>query len=107
MFLGDNKNLENIITLLLAKHGELEAENIWKKIKPEISIQGIYRVLRKLQKEGVIIKAKQKYSLRIPWILDLSDLINKTEKIYLQEKYIAKFLPTKNKQKKYGTLIIY
>lgn len=38
------------------------------------SIQAVYKALRKLQRQGVVVKNKFAYSLRLPWVLDMVTL---------------------------------
>jgi hypothetical protein len=101
MILGGNKNIENSIITALSEQGSSAVEDIEDFIqrhKNTSSVQGIYRALRKLQKEGVIIKEKSKYSLKIPWILDLSKLVRSMEETHLNDGYLKKLLPEKNKK---------
>lgn len=100
MFLGNNTNLENKIVITLASRNSLQAEQMQQKITPQVTIQGVYRALHKLQTEGVLVKSGQTYSLRIPWLLDLGDLVETMEKTYLQANYFSFLLSTLEKKKR-------
>lgn len=96
MLSSGNKNLENYVVAILAKHGRVSANKMHKIINTNnipCTIQGIYRVLRKLQKEGVIVKEKQAFSLRISWLLELSELVDEMEETYLRQDYTKQLLP--------------
>ncbi len=99
---GDTK-LEKFIIRFLSKQGFLSVEDLHKKLNKfgiDVSIQGIYRVLRKLQSEGVIIKENQKISLRISWIFELKRHVENMESTYLNAVYLESFIP-KNDRGKY------
>lgn len=103
MLLGANHSLEDTVIPLIAQKGRTTAQDLHQKIgkqHAEVTIQGIYRVLRKLQKEGVIVKEKKVYSLRIPWLLDIMLLVDTMEKTYLQENYMSHLLPMEEGQQR-------
>lgn len=103
MLLGANNDLENIIIQHLAREGNKTVEEILVLLKKDnfnTTIQGIYRALRKLQKEGVVIKNKKEYALRIPWLLDMNFLLEQAETNFLQSNYIKNLIPFKEKEKK-------
>ncbi len=75
MLLGSNNDLENALLVALSSRTvatvpQMAAELSKKNLKP--TIQGIYRALRKLRLEGVVVKEHDGYSIRIPWILDMA-----------------------------------
>ena len=96
MLLGANNNLENKIVLALTTQGELAADQIRKQVTRDgvpVSLQAVYLVLSKLQREGILVKGGKKYSIRIPWLLDMSLLVHEMEQTFLQQKYIQTLLP--------------
>jgi hypothetical protein len=106
MLLGNNKDLENILLLTLSNNKvstvpQLITELNKKNFKP--TIQGVYRVLRKLQLEGVIVKERENYTIRIPWILDMGEFIKSIEDKYLKSQYFQGLIPIKEKEKKSWT----
>jgi len=68
MLLGTKETIQDKIILYLTKHPNSAAEHIHRAIekKQTVSIQAIYQALRSLQREGVVVKEKTSYSLRIP-----------------------------------------
>ena len=77
MILQAKENLEDLIVKTLAQAGILSASDMLVKIskmKRTFSIQAIYKELRKLQKGGVVLKLKQSYALRLPWIVEFTSL---------------------------------
>lgn len=101
MLVSANKNLEDSIIEILTVKKELSEKDIQEHLLKKGSaptIQGIYRVLRKLQKEGVLVKHKKFFSLRLAWLLELSGLVEKMEGTYLKESYLSQFLPAPGTQ---------
>jgi DNA-binding PadR family transcriptional regulator len=106
MLLGDRDLIENHIIRGLATHGTRTAEQLTKHMKhgqKRVSIQGVYRVLRKLENQNVITKEKRYYSLRISWLLDLLGLVDKMEETYLNDEYLKQLLPTADKKRRTWT----
>lgn len=97
MLLGVKKNLEDHIIVCLSRGGNQTVKQIgqWlvKKHAIHVTEQGIYRVLRKLHDDGIVVKEKNLFSLRIPWLLDLSALVDRMQETYLQESYLREILP--------------
>ncbi len=103
MLLGPKQDIQEHIVSSLSYRSRLNAEEIQKELKQkkiEVTIQGVYRALRCLQEEGIITKEKQVYSLRIPWVLDLSNLLGVMENTYLNQDYHSLLLPQQNKEKR-------
>ena len=102
MLLGNNDNLENTLLLALSENKVATVSQVLeelkrRKLKP--TIQGIYRVLRKLQIEGIVVKERENYTIRIPWILDLGDFVKNVEDKYLKSAYFKNLIPKKEKEK--------
>lgn len=97
MLLGAKQSVEDFIIQILAQHGDYTAEDLQAIIeeqwKQRISIQGIYRVLRKLYSDGIVVKQRRFYSLRIPWILHISEMVDRMEDTYLKESFLVRYLP--------------
>lgn len=100
MLLGANNSLENNVVLSLSKKGQLTANQIHEQVQNETtSIQAVYKTLRKLQREGVVVKVGKYYSIRIPWLLDLSKLTTQLQHTYSEKQYAHTLLPKKEKDK--------
>ena len=96
MLMGAKKKLADRVVQVLADENTLTAEEIRLRFGDSIqspTIQGVYRTLRSMQKSGVIIKNKNRFSLRIPWIHGLISLSEKMSKTYLDESYLASLVP--------------
>ena len=103
MLLGAHTQLEDHLLVIFAKKGALTVHEITQHLKKRertATIQGIYRVLRKLQRNGVVIKEKQRFSLRIPWVLDLAELVTDMENTYLTDRYLGQLLPNDKQPKR-------
>lgn len=101
MLLGANNSLENKIVLALSKEGHLTTKQIHELLTSNnISIQAIYKSLKKLQCEGIITKVGKLHSIRIPWLLNLSKLTTQLQHTYSEKQYAHTFLPKKEGERK-------
>lgn len=102
MILAAHHKLEDLILEVFAFHTNLSVKQViilLRRKGQNVTEQGVYRVLRKLQKDGIIVKNKNFYNIRLAWLVELSDLIKQMEKTYLHEKSLEQFLP--QEQEKY------
>lgn len=92
MLLEADKNVEDRLVEVLAKYSAQTAAQLHKAIG-DCSIQAIYKELGKLEQQGVVIKIDRRYSLRVPWILELADLAEQATKTYANARAAAIVLP--------------
>lgn len=103
MLLGINSELENMIILSLSEGGNMTAEEILSTIQHKgkvISLQGLYRVLKKLQQERILAKEKRNFSLRLPWVIELGQFVDQLQQTYFESSHLAQLLPTSTSQKR-------
>lgn len=96
VILSAHNKLEDSILEIFAFRGNLNVKETIILLKHKgytATEQGVYRVLRKLQKDGIIVKTKNYYNIRLAWLMELSDFIKQMEKTYLHERYLDQFLP--------------
>ncbi len=102
MLLHAQENLEDFIVKALAIKPALSADALQKLVHQaagkRFSIQGIYQKLRKLQRGGVVVKAKQSYSLRLPWILDVISFSDSLSLTYFKNQGDLSLLPHTGKK---------
>jgi len=92
--------LENLITQYISINPAKTANEIHEYLlteKHSYTLQGVYKELKKLDKEGILLKVDKKFSLRLPWALEFTSLAQKIEQAYLSPKYKA-LLPEDNKK---------
>lgn len=97
MVFGTPQSLDNSVIKILATEGNSTAEDMLSTLRRDghaLTIQGMYRVLRRLQDGGVVIKEKMTYTLHLPWIIELTQFVERTEQVYFNEQYLAQLLPT-------------
>ncbi|MSU55698.1 MAG: hypothetical protein EXS51_00075 [Candidatus Taylorbacteria bacterium] len=84
MLFGTKEQLEERIIRLLGEKTPLIAGEIRMHLgrKPP-SIQGVYKALRALQREGALVKFKKQYSLQMAWVLSLFSFTDSLSKMYL------------------------
>lgn len=77
MILSTTHRVENIIVNLLARKRALSAAQLHELITAEhraVSVQAVYKELRKLIADGVIWKRRGEYCLSASWVLNFSEL---------------------------------
>lgn len=69
MLLGTTKNLsDHILEALLEKEGTVLTIETWLKLRNiKVTIQGVYKALRELIKEDIVVKHKKNYSINNVW----------------------------------------
>ena len=80
MILGTTQKVENAIVLLLARTPALSADQLHKQISADyrrVSVQAVYKELRKLAAEGVVWKRAGAYQLSASWVLNFSELADR------------------------------
>ncbi len=88
--------LEKSLLTLLTDGGAVSAMQLLRAVStPQNSytIQAVYHVLRKLRRNGVVIKVRDKFSISIPWALDIIDLARKLEEKILFASSAEQVLP--------------
>lgn len=102
MILQSHEQLEHLMVKLLAQKPNVTAVEIQKRTArgehTAYSMQGIYKELRKLQNEGVVVKVKNRFSLRIPWALDFMALADVMSHTYLNPQALLSLLPKKGEK---------
>lgn len=78
MLIGIEPNLGDRIVTLIAVHGPQEAAELQVAMARQgerYTIQAIYYELRKLIRDGVLVKQKFRFAIRIAWALEM-DMLN-------------------------------
>lgn len=93
----ERKQLSHFIVKALAQEPSLDVSELNKYIVAEsgknYSIQGLYKELKNLQQEGVLFKLGNKYSLRLPWVLDFVSLADSLSRVYVERPQFSNILP--------------
>lgn len=77
MLLGKAQPIENLVVYYLSRNRALSAASLFELMNKDVrsvSIQAVYKELRKLIVDGVVWKHGNEYSLSASWILNLSEL---------------------------------
>lgn len=96
MLIKGKNRLENHVIDFLTEHGACSAKSLFQAIQSSYgpcTIQGLYRVLRQLQSQEVVVKQKKQYCLAIPWLMGISRLTDEMEETYLRHTYLSQLLP--------------
>lgn len=96
ILLQNSPSLQKTIIDLLAKNHSATAN--WLQIKAtkeyrSCSIQAVYKELRNLQANGVVVKIKQEYSLSYSWIINSIGWIEEIYQKQITKSALANLLP--------------
>jgi hypothetical protein len=102
MLLQSGEKLEEHIVQALARKPAVTASwlhrSICERYQP-YTLQAVYQELRKLQRAGVVVKAKDEYSLRLAWVLEMLELTDAMYEGYMNGESMREVLPGEGKQK--------
>ncbi len=96
MQLSATSKLEGFVVEALARRPFITASQIREGVVDTFghcSVQAVYQELRKLEKAGIVGKTRDRYSLRLSWVLDVQEFADVTYDTYLSATPIWGFLP--------------
>jgi hypothetical protein len=101
------ESLEDKIVVSLGNNSHATAEQIKLFIPDSYSIQAIYQSLKKLQEQGVVVKVKDNYSLKLSWVIGLRNFTQNLENQYVQSLRLNDIAPlfTKKSIWRFNSLI--
>ncbi len=98
LFATEHTLSEMIVTFL----GERRAatalflhQEINRSLRP-CSLQGVYHELRKLQREGVVVKVGETYTLNLSWVFELEEFASSVYENYVKSPSARVVLPASN-----------
>lgn len=85
MLLGTKKNLQDKLVEYLSRKPMCTAMELWQVLCKEkkgndYTVQAVYKELRGLQAEGVVVKTGRVYSIRLPWASELAGMAEDAHK---------------------------
>ena len=98
MLIDARSNLRGAIVEVLSREPLLDAVSLSKRVAcvyRNCSKQGLYKELRKLESQGVVVRQIHRYCLRLPWIIELGELATRIDKVYSSASYLASLLGDK------------
>lgn len=96
MLLTTEPSLEQITLRLLAAQPQLTAEQIRQQAsqgKNTFSHAAVYKVLSRLQANGLVVRAMSKYSLSLTWVFDMLTFADNVSRTYFSDSYIGSLIP--------------
>lgn len=100
MLLQKSATLENEIVRLLSQSSRgMTAEAIRIEVGKSLraySRRGIYKELQRLIAEGILVRGRGVYALRLAWLLSLQSEIERIAKYINDPEYLTGALPTRN-----------
>ncbi len=101
MLKAAKEKLEDVLVSILSEHAAMSADALFsefKRRKLDYSLQALYKELRKLQKLGVVVKGRGSYSLRLAWILSLTDLADQAYATHIDSP-LSEGIPPENEKR--------
>lgn len=102
MLLEKGQKIEDMIVEALAVVPNVSAKELTKHISQtvkEVSLQAVYQELRKLERAGVVMRHKKRYSLGLHWVLELASFVDTLYDRYTQPDVIG-ILPSEDEPTK-------
>ena len=91
MLLGEKQKLEEQIVVALTAYPGITAKKIHQIISKKflsVSIQAIYQRLSSLEKNRVVSKVRDRYTLKLSWIFKVSSLMDSAYQEYVRTRTI-------------------
>lgn len=104
MLLQIDEDLEEKIVRILSAQSPATAQELQRLLSKEgqkYSLQGIYKELRKLQREGVILKVRERYQPTLSWMYSVVDLSRSLQSNYLVRQYSGEILPQSGENRRW------
>lgn len=100
MLLQKKSTIEELIIKILSKNPNLSVNEILQSIKKHnnYSQRGVYKELKKLELDGILIKTKNKYNLDLSWIIQVSQFVDQAYSTYSNISYLEKTLSISDKK---------
>lgn len=96
MLVGISPLLGDVIVTLIATNGPLDVSQLQRalaKLGKLYSVQAIYYELRKLLRQGVLVKDRKRFSIRIAWALELATLSERIHSTCVAEPARGQIIP--------------
>ncbi|MCB9029496.1 MAG: hypothetical protein H6619_00455 [Deltaproteobacteria bacterium] len=87
IFPSSRLNLRTALISLFSQKLSWRAEELLEAVERahrKISKQALYKELRRLEDDGVVVRASGVYTIRLAWILQLSSFANKLHQLFLE-----------------------
>jgi hypothetical protein len=92
-----NQFLASKIVFILMTEPGLTAEVIRSKVvrllRKQITVQGVYKELRRLQKNTIVFKARGRFFLSLPWLLESRSELERSIQTYSSLSVVGDLLP--------------
>ena len=101
MLIAPHQLLEDYLVRVLAERRSASAKALHEEVCSQFqnySMPAVYKELRKLQEQGVVLKRKGEFSLSLSWILNLVELTDKMHDVYVESAVDADILPLTSKK---------
>ncbi len=99
MWVSDRTTQKGLIISALARRGPLTAKQLQRLPSPKtVSIQAVYKDLRRLEAAGVVVRSSGLYSLSFPWLLEIAEFARDASAVYFQHADVRALLGEKSKR---------
>lgn len=104
MLCAADKKLEELIIETLGEEPCLKADALRQRIATRargFSIQAVYQELRKLERRGVVVRKRGLYTLRLLWLVELSNFANSSYASFLRSGALLNEVPEERGKKRW------
>src|SRR5262245_35928335 len=96
MLLSTRQSLADILVSILAEQSSSDVRRLHHEVASRhrhFSLPAVYKELRNLQEQGVVVRRKKELSLNMTWILNLIDLADRMYDTHVESPVPANVLP--------------
>lgn len=104
MLRTNERKLEELVVETLAESPHLSAEGIRLHVERRhrvFTVQAIYQELRKLERNGVVVRKRGLYSLRLLWLVEMSDFVSGAYVKFLKSDALLNEVPEEPGKKRW------
>src|SRR5688572_2254528 len=102
MLCSPKAKLDELIVSALAAAPGLTVPALQAAVTAQLrrfSIPALYQELRKLRDQAVVVKVKDRYSLRLGWVLSMIELTDSMYDAYVGQSQLGDILPPANSKR--------
>jgi len=104
MLFSRHARLEEHLVVELSSRPQQSVKDLQTRLSRKFpsSLAAIYKAIGKLERSGIVLKNRARYSLNISWVLELSALAENTQQNYLDVPEIQSILPAQGQTRSWS-----
>src|SRR5688572_28390101 len=91
LFRSLEPNLRDTLVSILSAEAPMSARTMHSyaaRMYRPVSVQAMYKELRKLEALGIVVRSREGYALHLAWTLEVADWHEKLLRTYSSERYL-------------------